>query len=182
MQLIPRPFIRRLGADARGVAAVEFALLVPILVLLYFGMAELTQGALAERRAQHTASSVSDLVAQDSTITAAQVDDVFDVGGAIVYPFPTTSLQMRVTSITTDSHSNATVDWSRASGGMTALTKGSSITVSSNIISASQSVIRAETTYVYTPAIGLIIKAPITFHETSYSRPRLSNQVTCADC
>ncbi len=178
----PRGLADRLAADARGVAAVEFALLVPILVLLYFGMAELTQGALAERRASHTASSVSDLVAQSSTITAAEVDDVFNIGGAIVYPFPTTSLAMRVTSITTDTHGNATVDWSRASGGMTALTKGSSVTMSSNIITASQSVIKAETTYVYTPAIGYIIKAPITFHETSYSRPRLSSQVTCADC
>jgi Flp pilus assembly protein TadG len=174
--------VRALTTDARGVAAVEFALLVPILIALYFGMAELTQGALAERRAAHTASSIGDLVAQESTITAAQVDDVFNIGGAIVYPFPTTSLGMRVTSITTDSHGNATVDWSRGTGGMTALTKGSGITVSSNIISASQSVIRAETTYTYTPVIGFFIKAPITFNETSYSRPRLSNQVTCADC
>jgi Flp pilus assembly protein TadG len=172
---------RRLIADQGGVAAVEFALLVPILCLLYFGMAELTQGVMAERRASHTASTIGDLVSQSSTITQAEVGDIFTVGQTITYPFPTSPLSMRITSVVTDAHNNATVAWSQASG-MTALVKGNPVTISSNVITASQSVIMAEATYVYTPAVGYVLHTPLTFHETYYLRPRLSAQVTCADC
>jgi len=69
----------RAGSD-RGVEAVEFALILPILLLLYFGMDELAQGVLAERRAAHTASTIGDLVSQSSTITQAEVGDIFNVG------------------------------------------------------------------------------------------------------
>jgi Flp pilus assembly protein TadG len=172
---------RRLAADQGGVAAVEFALLVPILCLLYFGMDELTQGVMAERRASHTASTIGDLVAQSSTITQAEVADIFNIGDTVTYPFPTAPLSMRITSVVTDKNNNATVAWSQAIG-LTALTKGNSVSISSNVISANQSVIMAEATYVYTPAVGYVLHTPLTFHETYYLRPRLSSQVTCADC
>ena len=61
--------LRRLIADRRGVSAVEFALVAPILVLLYFGLVELSQAATADRRLAHATSAVGDLVAQASSVT-----------------------------------------------------------------------------------------------------------------
>ncbi len=183
MQLIGLRYRRawRLLADSRGAAAVEFALLLPVLCLLYFGMAELTQGVMAERRAAHTASTIGDLVAQSSSISAAEVGDVFTVGDAIAYPFPTAPLSMRITSVVAGANGATTVAWSRASG-MAPLAKGSPVTVSANVIAANQSVIMAEAKYVYTPAVGYLLHAPITFDKVYYLRPRISVQVTCADC
>ena len=66
----------RLIADTCGAAGVEFALLVPILFLLYFGVAELTQGVMAQQRAAHTASTIGDLTAQSSSVSAAGVGQI----------------------------------------------------------------------------------------------------------
>ena len=115
MRLIRRA-CGRLIDDIRGVAALEFALLVPILCLLYVGMAEVTQGAMAERRTAHTASTIGDLVAQSSSVTQAGVTQVFSIGAAIVYPYPTDSLKMRITSVVADAQGKTTVVWSQGSG------------------------------------------------------------------
>ncbi|HUZ13288.1 MAG TPA: TadE/TadG family type IV pilus assembly protein [Caulobacteraceae bacterium] len=176
-----RAALRRLRWDRRGVAALEFALIVPILFLLYFGVEELTLAVMTERRVAHTASTVGDLVAQAASITQAQVGDAFAIGDAIVYPFPTTPLQLRVTSIVADAKGRTTVAWSRGDG-LAALAKGSAVAVSSNLVAPNESVIMAEAHYLYTPATSFVVRTSIPFNETYYLRPRLSDQVVCADC
>ena len=171
-----------LVADRRGAAAVEFALLAPLLALIYFGLVEVTQGAMTEQRVAHTASAIGDLVAQSSTITSTEVGDIFTIGDAIMSPYPTSGLQMRISSLTADKNGNVTVAWSQAQG-MTALTKGSTApTLPSNVIAASESVVMGETRYTYRSVFGMVLPQPIVFSETYYLHPRLSTQVTCADC
>jgi hypothetical protein len=66
---------------------------------------------------------------------------------------------------------------------MTALSKGSTVSgLPSNVIKAGESVIEGDAKYVYTSVFGVVLPQPITFNETYYLRPRLSTQVTCADC
>jgi len=179
MQLT-RPTPRLLG-DARGVAAVEFAMIVPLLLALYFGVVELTQGVMTKQRAAHTASTIGDLVAQSSSITAAEVGDIFTVGDTVMYPYPTASLKMRVSSLTADANGAVTVAWSQASG-MTALTKGAAVSVPANVISAGGSVVMGESQYTYASAFSQVMPSPVVFHQTYYEQPRISTTVTCADC
>lgn len=177
-----RPPFRGLAKDARGAAAVEFALLLPLMALIYFGVVEVTQGAMTQQRVAHTASAIGDLVAQSSTITSAEVSDIFNVGDAIMSPYPSSGLEMRVSSLTADSNGNVTVAWSQASG-MSALSKGATMSsLPTNVINANESVIMGETKYTYKSVFGQVLPQPIVFTETYYLHPRLSTQVTCADC
>ena len=177
-----RPPFRGLANDARGAAAVEFALLLPLMALIYFGVVEVTQGAMTQQRVAHTASAIGDLVAQSSTITSAEVSDIFNVGDAIMSPYPSSGLEMRVSSLTADSNGNVTVAWSQASG-MSALSKGATMSsLPTNVINANESVIMGETKYTYKSVFGQVLPQPIVFTETYYLHPRLSTQVTCADC
>jgi Flp pilus assembly protein TadG len=172
----------KLARDSRGVAAVEFALLLPILMLLYFGVVELTQGLMTQQRTNHVAAAVGDLVSQSSTLTSADVTDIFSVGAAVMYPYPTTSLKLRVSSLTADIHGNVTVAWSQASG-MTALTKGATVAaLPTNVIQPGESVVMSESRYTYASVFGQIMPAPVVFKEKAYLHPRLSTTVTCADC
>ena len=171
-----------IAVDVRGVAAVEFAMLVPVLLLLYFGVVELTQGVMTEQRVAHTASTIGDLTAQSANISSAEVADIFTVGDTIMYPYPTTGLQMRISSLTADAHGNVTVAWSQADG-MAALAKGSPVSgLPANVINASESVVMGESHYTYTSVFGQVMPKPVVFNETYYLRPRLSTTVTCADC
>jgi Flp pilus assembly protein TadG len=172
----------RLARDSRGVAAVEFALLAPILVLLYFGVVELTQGAMTQQRANHVASTIGDLVSQNSTVTSAEVTDIFSVGDTVIYPYPTASLKMRVSSLSADAKGDVTVAWSQASG-LTKLAPNSGVSsVPKNVILANETVIMSESQYTYTSVLGQILPQPIVFNEVAYSHPRLSSSVTCGDC
>jgi Flp pilus assembly protein TadG len=173
---------RHLAGDSRGVAAVEFALLLPILMLLYFGVVELTQGIMTQQRADHAAATVGDLVAQSSTLTSADVTDIFSVGAAVMYPYPTTSLKLRVSSLTADVHGAVTVAWSQASG-LTPLTKGASVGgLPKNVIAPGESVVMSESRYTYVSVFGQIMPAPVVFKQKAYLHPRLSTTVACGDC
>jgi Flp pilus assembly protein TadG len=173
---------RHLAGDSRGVAAVEFALLLPILMLLYFGVVELTQGIMTQQRADHAAAAVGDLVSQSSTLTSADVTDIFSVGAAVMYPYPTTSLKLRVSSLTADSHGVVTVAWSQGSG-LTALTKGASVGgLPANVIVPGESVVMSESQYTYASVFGQVMPSPVVFQQRAYLHPRLSTTVTCGDC
>jgi Flp pilus assembly protein TadG len=174
---------RDLARDSRGVAAVEFAMLLPILALLYFGVVELTQGILTQQRAAHVASTIGDLVSQSSSVTSDEVSDIFNVGNTVMYPYPTTSLKMRVSSLTADPRGNVTVAWSQGSGGLTKLTAGASVSgVPANVIAANESVVMAESQYTYASVFGQIMPAPLVFSQKYYLHPRVSTAVACSDC
>jgi Flp pilus assembly protein TadG len=171
-----------LAGDSRGVAAVEFALLLPILGLLYFGVVELTQGAMTLQRTDHVASTVGDLVSQSATITSAEVTDIFSVGDTVMYPYPTASLEMRVSSLSADSNGVVTVTWSQATG-MSALAKGSTVSgLPTNVIEPGESIVMSESQYTYNSVFAQIIRSPIVFDQKAYLHPRLSTTVSCSDC
>ena len=175
---------RELRQDRSGVSAVEFALIAPILILMYFGLAELSQALTADRRVAHAASAIGDLVAQETSVTAADLTDVFAAGATILTPYPTTTLSMRVTSVTGDSMGAPKVTWSKATGtGMTKLTVGNSVTLPAGLVTAAgDNVIMSEATYTYTPLVGYVIKSSKNFTEKFYLRPRQAAAVSCADC
>jgi Flp pilus assembly protein TadG len=172
---------RTFVSDVRGVAAVEFALLLPILMLLYFGVVELTQGAMTQQRAAHAASTIGDLTAQSSSLTKAQVGDIFTVGTTTMYPYPTATLKMRITSLAANSAGTVKVVWSQGQG-LTAYAPGTTMTPPTNVIAANESAVMSESSYTYTSIFGELMPTPVTFKSTYYLHPRLSTQVTCADC
>jgi Flp pilus assembly protein TadG len=164
--------LQRFTSDRRGLSAIEFAFIAPLMVTAYLGLAELCNAMLAQNRAQHAASTVGDLVAQDSTITNAELSDIFSVASTIMSPLPTNSLKMEVTSIVADSKDATTVGWSQGYGGMGAQTQGATIAAPSGIVAANGSVIKAEVQYTYSPSIPFINKAGYTFDQVFYLAPR----------
>lgn len=172
-----RPFFARLAAARDGVAAVEFALLAPILILVFIGMADLTEGYMAQRRAVHIASTIADLTAQSQSVSSANLTDYFTIGNLVMTPFPTSGLGQRISSITADSNGVPHVDWSLATGGMTALTTGSQVTVPTNLLAAGQSIIQADVSYTYANKIAWVLPTAMTFKQSAYLKPRQSLQV-----
>lgn len=168
--------LRNLIKDRRGTAAVEFAFVAPVMILMYYGLAELTQGMMADRRASHVASAIGDLVAQDTVINTTEMNDVFNVGKAIIAPFPATGLSMRVTSIRKDSTGAIQVMWSKSSGSMGVLTTVASLPT--GLIANNESVILAESSYVYNSATKQALPNAMTFTQKYYLKPRKTAQVT----
>jgi Flp pilus assembly protein TadG len=169
--------LRRAHSDQRGAAAVEFALIAPVAILLYCGFAELTMAMMAERRAAHAASVVADLVSQSTQVSVAQVTDIFNIGNAILNPFPSSQLKLRVTSITADVNGVPRVSWSQGHG-LSALTGGAAVSgFPANLLVAGDSVIQADVQYAYTSPLQMTLPNALTFNDTFYLKPRRSPTV-----
>ena len=175
-----RNLIRRWAGDERGVSAIEFAMLAPVLILFYMGMTEFCQGFMAQKRMGHVSAMVADLISQEETVTPATIDDIFDIGGLIMKPFPTATLQQRVSSVSRSSGS-ATVDWSRGDG-MTARAVGSTMPLPADLIEDGESLVVAEVTYDYDSAADYLMPGLTRFSHTYYLRPRTSDKTACAAC
>jgi Flp pilus assembly protein TadG len=169
--------IKRLAGDRRGVSAVEFALIAPAMIAFYFGLAEVTQALLAERRTGHAASAVGDLVAQSSSVSTNDLTDIFKIATTIMEPYPTDTLKMRVTSLSRDASGNLTVDWSSGQG-MTGLTTADKPTVPTSVLANSQSVIMSEVSYGYNSPVDFFVPKAVNFSRKFYLRPRKSDKVT----
>lgn len=181
-------FFGRFRRDERGVSAVEFALIAPFMILLYFGLVELCQALIAERKASHVASAVGDLVAQSESVTKAaggsgptSLVDIYSIGQSIMAPFATTNLKIGITSVTADASGTPKVDWSNAYNGYPVLSPKSTVTLPMTL-SAGDSIVMAQVTYVYKSGIGYILPRAQTFNEAFYLRPRRSDKVLCTDC
>ncbi len=166
--------------DKRGVAAVEFALIAPLVVLLFFGLIELCQGMNAKQRIEYVSSTMSDLVAQSTNMTPTAVNNVFEAADAIMFPYPTgTDISIVISSLVEDTSApnTAKVAWSQTRNG-TARPVDSTFTVPAGVITPGGSVIYAEVTYSFTSVTSYVIGNTITMTSDFYSRPRRSVQVT----
>jgi Flp pilus assembly protein TadG len=167
----------RLSCDQRGVAAVEFALLLPLMVTLYLGTAEVSKGIAADRKVTMTARTVADLVSQATTINNSGMNDIMAASSAVMYPFPTNLLKVTVTSVNIDANGKATVTWSDSYNG-TARAVGSTVTLPTALVVNNSSVIWSEVQYTYKPTIGYVITGSLTLKDQLYMVPRLSTSVS----
>lgn len=169
-------------ANRDGVAAVEFALIAPVMIVLYFGMCEFSQAYMAHKRMGHVASSVADIVARVSVIETGQLIDIFGAGQIIMSPFSGDSLSIRVSSVTRDSNGVARVDWSHAEGVWTARASQEQVVVPADVIANGESLIMSETRYDYRSPVDFVMPQVTQFQQTYYLRPRTVPKINCSDC
>ena len=170
---------RRFKRDRSGIAAVEFALLLPIMIGLYVGGIEITDAFTIKRKVAGVASTLSDLVARTKTISLAEMQNVLDAAEAGIAPYPTDELKVRVSGVWIDDKLVAKVVWSAARN-ETAATEGSVIALPAGVKAANSFLVVSLASYQYTPAIGYVMTGAIDLSDSFYLTPRLSNTV-CYD-
>ena len=176
MRLIERR-MRSLAVDERGVSAVEFAMLLPLMLTLYLGAVEVSQGVGADRKATLTARTICDLVSQVSSMSDSDMTNALNAASSVMVPFPVGNLKVTVTSVKIDATGKATVDWSDTLNG-TARGKGSTVTLPAALAVPSSSLIWSEVQYTYKPVVGYVITGTLALKDEIYMRPRLSDSVT----
>ncbi len=174
--------LRRFTDDKRGVSAIEFAMLLPLMITLYLGTVEISQGVAIDRKVTLTARTLADLASQSQTLTNAQLQDLLRASAAVMTPYndaPTgpAKLGVTITSVNIDAQGRATVTWSQTLNG-TARTPGASLTLPAALAVPNTSLVWSEATYAYTPTIGYVITSTLNLHDQMYMRPRLSDSVT----
>jgi Flp pilus assembly protein TadG len=185
---------RRFTRDQRALAAVEFAFIVPLMLVLFFGTVEFSQGIAIDRKVTITAGALSNLMSEapiptgDNVQTVADIDlqNMFTASISIMMPYSPTPTKAQISEIYVDSKGAATVNWSKAatiaSGSSQATLTTSTRNAGDNVTSIIPSqllikqtyLILSEVSYRYVPTIGYVM-APtgVNLSDASYSRPRL---------
>ena len=189
-----RSLARRLAGCTRGMAAIEFGMVGPIMVFLFIGSVEFSQAITVNRRVTQVAASTADLVSRQSTVTAAQLNGYAQIVSSLMTPYSSTALHLKLVSVyaaTADATgASPKVCWSYdyTGGNSTGSAPGSYAVNSAysglptGILTGGTSVIVAEVNYQYVgPIFNLFLgTAGIPYAEKFYLKPRLSTEVVFA--
>ena len=176
-----RQTLKRFTGDRRGVSAVEFALLAPLMITLYVGCAEVSDAVSADRKVSLTAAAVANLAAQVTTISSTDMTNILAAASAIIAPYSTSQLTITLSCINIDANKNATVKWSVTSGGTA---RSGTITLPTALAVASTQLLLGEATYQYKPTVGYTITGTLNLSDRMYMSPRITapvyNNTACA--
>jgi len=175
--------LRQLCRDHRGVAAVEFAVILPFMLALYIGGVELGDGMAIQLKVTDTAHIVTDLTSQQTAnVTAATVQSLLGASSATIAPYSSSNLVVTVSEVSTDASGAATVTWSQSLNG-TKRTAGQVIALPSSLAGQPNiSLILGEVTYAYTPNLGYTITGTVTLADSYFLFPRNSTSIACTGC
>jgi Flp pilus assembly protein TadG len=104
----------RLAADQRGASVIEFALLLPLMLTMYFGSIVITDAISADRQVTLVASTVAEIASQYTTVSSSDVANILSAASVVLAPFPVANAQVTLSSVSIDQNGDATVAWSQA--------------------------------------------------------------------
>jgi len=146
--------------DARGIAAVEFALLAPILISAFVGTFEISEAIIVNRKISSTASVLADLVSQEVDMSASRIADIFDATETVMSPYSADGLKIIVAAVGLDpDDGKKKVMWSRANTGG-GWTEGSAppVTIPADIDLTNQWIIVAQADFTYQAVFPVLAK------------------------
>jgi Flp pilus assembly protein TadG len=185
--LVP-PRLRTFSANTKGSAAIEFAFVVPIMLVMLFGTFELSQTIETNKKTGRGASLIADLVTQQAVITKTELEAIAELGAAVLAPYNRAVPVVEVVGIqvTDEPTPRALVVWSQritSGAGARFLTVGNPITIPSELMIRNTFIIRAGLRVKYHPVTTHVVNdAGIQMGETYHLRPRTSPTVTCPTC
>lgn len=176
-----RALWRKLWRDRSGVAMIEFAAFLPVLVLVLLGGVDLARFIIVNQKMDRVAAGMGDLVAQAQTLTAAQLNDIYAATKYIATPFDFTSNGVVIVSSVSLTGGVLRVNWqSRGSGNLNATSKigaagGVAKLPAGMTVTGTNTLIAAEVYFNFTSFFGLSIVPNRQLYHTSYFRPRLGS-------
>jgi Flp pilus assembly protein TadG len=186
-----RRLAHKLLADRRGVAAIEFAMVIPIMLMLFLGTVEFSVGVATNRKVQLMAQTLSDLTSRSASVSDADLANFFAAGTGIMTPYVPPTYNATTSTITElwidPSTGNARVQWSKGSaprGQSTFVTVPANLIVLDPVTKAivpGQYLIYSEVNFVYKPVVNytmnLASNPSFNFQDVFYTRPRQSSCV-----
>jgi Flp pilus assembly protein TadG len=168
----------RAFADGQGgMAAVEFAVLLPFMLTAYLGGIEIGDGVAIDRKVAITTHSVADLASRFPTIKNTDMAGILGASSAVIAPYASGPLTVTVSGVTVDPQGNATIDWSDTLNG-TARVKGAAVTLPGTLATTGKYYVWGEVTYAYTPTLGYAMTGTWNLTNRIFMSPRESPTIS----
>jgi Flp pilus assembly protein TadG len=183
--------------DRSGIAAIEFAVIVPVMLVMFFSTFEISSAVAVDRKLSLVVRTLSDLTSQSlpsptpqspsATVADIDLQSTFTASISILAPYSPTPTKATLSEIYIDSNQVAKIQWSKAATIASGATQATLVASSHNVgdivvvpiaLQVKKTyVILSEVSYLYTPAVGYVMgNAGVTLNDQAYTRPR---QVVC---
>jgi Flp pilus assembly protein TadG len=167
--------------DRSGIAATEFAVIVPIMLVMFFGTVEFSSGVAIDRKVTLMARTLANLASQGQTVSVPIIDNFRSANLAIMYPYPPAPTNTTISELYIDPATGvARVQWSHGSAPRA---KSTPVAIPPSLIAldangkiiANQYLLFSEVNYLYQPTVGYVM-APsgVSLSDVAYTRPRQS--------
>ncbi len=180
--------LRRLARDRRGTSGIEFALIAPILLMIYLGAFELSVGFNMSQKVSQATGTVADILSQKTEVTPSELDGMKNVALSIMAPFSVSKYTLKVSGIRVTAPGVGVVAWSRDEKGGTPYAVNATVSVPSDLTVLNTFVVRSEFSVPY----ELMLFTPPGMKENSlevmnlaenyYYRQRVGLGISCALC
>lgn len=172
-------FISRLGRDRGGVVAVEFALILPTLLVLFIGTFEASNLVRVKMKFDEAAPAIATLVAlQNPSQTGTLTNDFCNGAADMLAPFSTSGLNVEVASVT-NNNGTTSVDWTANCNNLS--NPQTPTTLASGLVpNNGDSVIIVQTSYTYSAPVHMVLGSSYTFTNNGFARPRTNSTVKYA--
>lgn len=174
-----KAFTRDFGRSRSGIAALEFAFIAPVMIVLFFGVVEGSNALSVSRKVTLAANTLADLASQETQLTAAQAADLF-TGVEQIIGQGGIDADVAIISLVYDPDDDKIiVDWSRNNAGGTPYAAGSDYTglADATLLDETSSLIIAEIRYTYSSALTKSVIGPVDFEKFATRWPRRSARV-----
>jgi Flp pilus assembly protein TadG len=179
--------LRRFARSTRGVAATEFAMILPLLLLLLLGFYDAMTALAIYTKTRYATAALAEITNQYSTIHDSDLLTITSAACAVLAPYVSTAcvnppVTTTITLITIGATGAATVGWSNsltpgASSWSSTPAPGTPVTLPTGLIVNNSNLIYCQVSYVFTPVFGFFTSAPITLSDSIYSSPRNSASI-----
>ncbi|WP_291864998.1 TadE/TadG family type IV pilus assembly protein [Bradyrhizobium sp.] len=163
----------KMRADRSGIAATEFAVIVPIMLVMFFGTVEFSSGVAVKRKVTLMARTLSDLASQSVSVSNSDLTGFFSASNGIMTPYPSAPTRSTISQLYIEPGTLAVkVQWSQ---GSVPRVPGSTLTIPTELKVGGTYLIFSEVSYLYVPAVGKVM-APsgVNLTDVAYTRPRQS--------
>jgi Flp pilus assembly protein TadG len=179
-------------ADCRGIAATEFAVIVPVMLLMFFGTVEISSGVAVKRKVTLVARTLSDLTSQtQDSVADSDMRNFFAASSSVLSPYSVVPTQPTISEIYIDDSKVARVQWSvsatiaivdgapQATLTDSAHKAGNTVTLPTELRVPGTYLIWSQVDYRYIPTIGYFMdnKAGVLLRDEAFTRPRQSRCV-----
>ena len=162
-----------------AVGAVEFALILPFMLLLWMGIVEVTELHLAGRKVTVAAQTAADLIAQEKSITSGKLEDIEAASKQVMQPYSVRNMGFDFASVEADNIGDISIGWRHAAGTVEGGTDIPSKAM--RLLTQNDSVIVVKISYthepvlnLFEPIIGLVIPE---ITEEAFARPRRTSKI-----
>jgi Flp pilus assembly protein TadG len=170
--------VAQLRSDMRGVAAVEFGLIAPVMMVMLLGTVEITRAVSMDRRVSLVTSMIADLVAREEKLTANDVNAIYDIAAEVMNPYDAGPLKISIVPVmSSPTNASSTLVYPSTTNrpsyhGASQPAKCEAYPLTPGLLGKNESLIAVEASYTFKPLFGSYMMSSVVWHDTAIAKPR----------